>query len=108
MNWSLPLLRDRNSDGLVDELQLMNLQALSGTLAPASYACVVIISLFRRRCLLLAMLFFACCGHCSLHQLQVRSFDSLFRSCIAPFWTSMVHRVFLDLGLWLLDSRRDA
>ena len=39
------------------ELQLMNFQALSRTSAFASYACVFITSSFRRRCLLLALLF---------------------------------------------------
>ena len=45
MNWGLPLRRDRDLDGLVDELQLLGLQALSGPSAP-----VVLLRLVCRSC----------------------------------------------------------
>ena len=83
---SLLLRRGKNSEGRVDELQLMNLQALSGT------------SAFRRSRLLLAMLFFACCWH------QVSSFPL----AVGPLFSvavSIMHRAVLDFDHCLLALR---
>ena len=65
----------------------------------------------------------ACCWHCSFHPLWVRSSQfsvsitlrvvlnldhasrrSGPRSCIASFWTSIMHRIVLDLSICLLAS----
>ena len=74
----------------------MNLQPLSGTSAPASYACVFITRSFRRCCQLLAVLFFACFWHCSSHPLWVRSFTRCGSALVASCGSALLASCLLD------------